>query len=103
MTDDHECVKVTFCADHVSELRLALIERGMSKDLYLTEGEREFNVKEGGDSDVLTDLEAQIAIPALSLLGAVNVSSVGGCPVCAFDNIVGFAADQTAMNYVRKH
>lgn len=92
----HERV-IKWCAGHWSELMFALKDRGLGADI--SPDAETLNQKFlNGETDPCWDACQRVNMGALEIFGPDKiVVENGGCPACAFANIVQHAADLTAI------
>lgn len=89
-------LKILYCENHWMQLQSALFERGLD-DLIASDPDEAANKFEAGELDALNEASATITTSALSLFGqALFAPENKGCPVCTFQNIIPYIADNIA-------
>lgn len=101
-SEDYETGEIEFCELHEAEIRMALIERGFSRDCEMTPDERAEALL-SGDPDALVTVKNQLVMASLQVFGGELVLQYKGCPVCAFHSVIEQAADGVAMRKTRKN
>ena len=97
-----ETGEIVFCDMHESQLRHALIQRGLGEDLTLTPNERAARIEEG-DVDGFTYAKHHLVLQSLHIFGGERVMQCNGCPVCAFEGVIEQTTDDVAVRMKRKH
>lgn len=90
---------IKWCDGHWAELMFALKDRGLGDDIAPdADSLNEKFIK--GETDPCWDSAQRINMGAMEIFGPEKIiNENGGCPVCAFANIVQHVADLTAISY----
>ena len=88
-----EPLRIKWCDGHWADLIFALKDRGLGEEIAETPEELNESLI-NGKGDPCWDAASYINMGAVEIFGAEKVvKQYGGCPVCAFANIVQHAAD----------
>lgn len=90
---------IKWCDGHWAELMFALNDRGLGNDI--APDAEALNAKlMRGQTDPCWDACNRLNMGAMEIFGPDKViAENGGCPACAFANIVQHVADLSAMQY----
>ena len=97
-----QCTHIEFCAEHYGALMNALLDRQLHKHISSC-AEEMVDKLESGVPDVGLEATSAITSSAMQLFGPEAVVQLGGCPLCAFDNLVNHVADNLAVKYTRSN
>lgn len=97
-----EMGELQMCEQHEAELRMALIQRGYSEDLELTDEERGLRLL-SGQPDAYLQAKNRLILGCLQVFGANIILANDGCPVCTFHSVIDQAADGVAMTDKRRN
>ncbi len=97
-----ETGEIVFCDLHESQIRHALIQRGLGEDLTLTPNERAARI-EDGEVDGFTYTKHHLVLQALHIFGGERVMQCNACPVCAFEGVIEQTTDDVAVRLTRKN
>lgn len=98
MTMPDGAVQIEYCSRHYEELKMSLLQRNMS-DLVSTTQAELIEKLVGGGMDPMLEMSNAITGAALQTFGPESIMANGGCPLCAFENIIDHVADHMAIKY----
>lgn len=94
---------IKWCQDHWSELMYALQDRGLGDEIAQSDEVLNAKLAEG-KGDPCWDAFSAVNVGAMQIFGPAKiVEEYGGCPACAFKNVVQHAADLVTPKYRSPH
>lgn len=90
--------QITYCQAHYDELIMALVDRQLMNEIAQTQEELVAKL-EAGKMDAGLEASTAITTGALQLFGSEAILAQGGCPICAFHNIIHHVTDHLAVKY----
>lgn len=102
IVEEINCTQIEYCPDHYGELQKALLDRNLH-DYISGSAEEMVSKLERGKSDAGLEASSAITTSAMQLFGPESVMNIGGCPVCAFHNIIDHVADHMAVKFKRSN
>lgn len=93
-----ESVQIEYCSEHYEQLKMSLLSRQLGEQISTTQQELIDKLVEGRMDPALEASNA-ITSSALEIFGPEAIEAAGGCPVCAFENVIDHVADHMAVKY----
>ena len=95
--------RIKWCEGHWAQLMFALKDRGLEN--RIAESPEELSTKlANGEEDACWEACSMINVGAFEIFGAEKIiHENGGCPVCAFSNIIQHVADLMAQKFGATH
>tara|TARA_R110002126_G_scaffold55928_6_gene149896 strand:+ start:873 stop:1193 length:321 start_codon:yes stop_codon:yes gene_type:complete len=98
MIQEVHCTQIQYCPQHYHDLMNALLDRSLHEFLSAS-SEEMVDKLEAGRPDAGLEATSAITAGAMQLFGPEAVMEMGGCPVCAFHNIIDHVTDHMAVKY----
>jgi len=89
---------IEYCGEHYFEILDALRKRNLESDIS-SSSEELIAKLEAGKMDVGLETSNAITATALQCFGPAALLQMGGCPLCAFKNIINHVTDHMAVKY----